>query len=79
MARPRKKVDTGTYTGRFAERLKKLREKTKLSVEEFSVKSGIPRTTLHNWEQGIRNPPFDILPQLADALGVKVRILMPEK
>ena len=79
MSRQRKEIDSNTYSGKFALRLRGLREKAKLSVEEFSVKSGIPRTTLYNWEQAIRTPPFDTLPTLARALGVKVRSLMPEE
>jgi transcriptional regulator with XRE-family HTH domain len=75
----RKEPDASTYSGRFAIRLRTLREKAKLTVEDLSAQSGIPRTTLYNWEQGIRNPPFDILPQLADSLGIKIRNLMPEK
>lgn len=77
--KPRKEIDTSTYTGRFAERLRMLREKKKMSVEELSAKTGIPRTTLYNWEQAIRTPPYDTLPKLANALGASVRSLMPEK
>ena len=79
MARPRKEVDTSTYPGRFALRLKALREKTGMSVDELAEESGIPRTTLFNWESSIREPLIGQLPQLAKALGVKVRTLLPEK
>ena len=79
MARPRKAVDTSTYTGRFAERLKMLREKTGMSVDELAEKSGIPTRTLWNWESDTKIPGIDRLPELADALGVTVRTLMPQK
>lgn len=77
--KPRKEIDTSTYTGRFAERLRMLREKKKMSVEELSEKSGIPRTTLYDWESDKKIPGIDRLPQLAEALGVALRTLMPPK
>lgn len=77
--RTRKEIDTSTYTGRFAERLRMLREKKKLSVEELAEKSGIPLKTLYNWESSRRSPSIEAFPSLATALGVSVRILMPEK
>jgi len=78
MTPARKEPDGSTYAGRFAIRLKKLREEAKLSVPALVEKTGIPRTTIYNWESGIRTPPFDTLPKLAEALGVTVRELMPE-
>ena len=79
VARPRKEVDTSTYTGRFAARLKMLRENTGLSVDELSEKSGIPRQTLYDWESTKASPPVKELPKLAETLGVKVRTLLPIK
>ncbi len=78
-ARPRKPIDTSTYEGRFAARLKMLREKAGLSVDELAEKSGIPSLTLYRWERAERNPPFNDLPQLAESVGVTVRTLMPPK
>ena len=80
MARPRKEVDTSTYEGRFAVRLRMLREKTGMNVHELAEKSGVSKTTILNWESGISKPIVsDTFLKLADALGVKVRTLMPEK
>ena len=79
MARPRKEVDVSTYTGRFAVRLKSLREKAGLTVDQLAEKSGIPKKTLYNWESGIREPLIGQLPQLAESLGVKTRTILPEK
>ena len=78
MSRARKEIDLTTYEGRFAARLRTLREKAKMSVEELAKSIGIPKKTLYNWEAGIRTPPFGMLPVLAEELGVKVRNLMPE-
>ena len=77
-ARRRKEVDTSTYEGRFAARLKELREKAKLTVEELAEKSGIPDKTLYSWEAATHMPTVVKLPELARALKVKIRNLLPE-
>ena len=77
--RARKEVDTSTYGGRFAVRLRALREKAGLSVEELAEASGIPKNTLFNWEGVKRSPSIEQFPQLADSLGVTIRTLMPQK
>jgi len=77
-ARPRKEIDLSTYEGRFAARLKELREKRKLTVEELAEKSGIPDKTLYRWESAGSAPTIDRFPELAQALKIKVRNLLPE-
>jgi len=78
-ARPRKEVDASTYTGRFAVRLKMLREKAGLSVDQLAEKSGIPKRTLFSWESDTKIPGIDRLPLLAESLGVTARTLIPPK
>ena len=77
---PRKRVEvsTATYTGRFAVRLRELREKAGLSVEELGEKSGIPFKTIYGWESASRSPSIEHLPALAQGLGVKIGKLLPE-
>jgi len=78
--RQRKEVDTSTYEGRFALRLKMLREKTGMTVDQLADASGISRTTLYNWESGLRTPLIDdVLLTLAEHLNVEVRTLLPKK
>ena len=77
--RPRKQLDTKTYEGRFAERLKMLRIKAKLTPEQIAEAIGVSATTVYRWESGLRQPQISDLPAIADALGVKARILLPEK
>ena len=79
MARPRREIDTNTYSGRFAARLRALRDKAGLSVPELSELSGMPESTLKNWECGRRSAIHEEFPALAEALGVKTRVLFPEK
>ena len=78
-ARPSKAVNLDSYSGRFAARLRELRLKRKLTVEELSEKSGIPVQTLYCWESATRTPAIDRFPELAKALKVKIRFLMPEE
>jgi len=78
--KPRKEVDTSTYTGRFAVRLRALREKRGMSVEQLAEASGVPRTTIYNWESGTYKAVIDDpLVAVAEAIGVTVRTLMPAK
>ncbi len=77
-ARPRKEIDTSTYEGRFAARLKMLREKAGLSVDELAEKTGINRATIFRWEGGSISPPVSALPVLAKAIGIKTARLLPK-
>ena len=79
MARPRKAVDTSTYEGRFAVRLRTLREKAKLSVEELSEATGIPLQTLYAWESAFRCPVNEHILLVAEALKIKVARLVEDK
>ena len=56
-----------------------LREKAGLTIEDLVETTGIPAQTIYKWEAGLRTPPLVTFPILADALGVKVRTLMPEE
>lgn len=78
MARRRKEVDDSTYAGRFAVRLRALREGKGLTVEELAEKTGIPIRTLYTWENCTRSPINEDLPKLAKVLGMKTRNLLPE-
>jgi transcriptional regulator with XRE-family HTH domain len=82
---PKKALDLSTYSGRFAARLHALRVEAGLTVEqmvEAVVAQGFDLTakSVYNWEGGLRQPPLDAYPHLAQALGLKsVRTLMPER
>ena len=71
-ARPRKEATPDSYAGRFGIRLRELREKKKLTVEELAEKSGIPVATIYNWEKARRMPYVDLLLNLARALKIAV-------
>ena len=77
--RARKPVDVSTYEGRFAVRLLMFREKTGLGAYEFAAKHGFARATVQSWENGTRTPTLGQLPEIAKALGISVRTLIPKE
>jgi len=79
VSRNRKEVDTSTYSGRFAVRLRALRDKTGMSADEFAVTNGFARTTWYNWESGIKSPPIDKFPDIAQAFGLSIAKLLPKE
>ena len=79
-----KQPDQTTYAGRFAARLRTLREKAGLTVDQLATavsESGhdVAARSIYNWEQGKSSPPVNAYPPLAIALKLKnVRTLLPE-
>jgi len=65
-------------SGKFAENVRREREKKKLTIEELAEQSGIPAPTLYCWENGTRSPINDSLADLAKGLGVPLRSLIPK-
>jgi len=78
MSPARKEPDTSTYSGRFAVRLRTLREKAGLSHEEVANLLETTETTVYRWEAGLRQPQISDLPNIAEVLKVKVRTLIPD-
>lgn len=83
-----KAPDQSTYSGRFAARLRSLREKAGLSVEQVveaigkANKSGRKSpavTSFYGWEQGATTPHWDLVPAIAKALKVEIHELLPGK
>lgn len=54
----------------FAERLKLLRSKTKMTQKEAAKKIGVASTTYASWEQGKREPDISSQNKLADLYNV---------
>ena len=80
MSPARKSPDTSTYSGRFAVRLRSLREKAGLSVEELADELEISTISVYKWEQGKSAPNVADFLKIAEALQLKsVRTLFPEK
>ncbi len=62
---------------RFGEKLRKIRLDLGYSQEELSFKAGLHRTYISSVERGKRNISLTNIKKLADALGLKMKDLMP--
>jgi transcriptional regulator with XRE-family HTH domain len=60
----------------FADRLKQLREDHQLRQEDIGELLGFGKSTVSQWEAGIRVPAHDILERLADHFHVTVDYLL---
>jgi transcriptional regulator with XRE-family HTH domain len=56
-------------TPTFAERLRELRHQANLTQEQLALAAGLPRGSVRNYEQGIREPYWYVVFRLAAALG----------
>ena len=63
----------------FPQRLKELRLKKGLTQTELGEKVGVKQNTYTNWENGKREPNFEIVIKLADLLEVSVDWLFGRK
>lgn len=77
--KPRKKIAEEGFKKEFAERLKALREKKKMTVKELAEKSGVNETTIHRWESAENCPVNEKILDIANALEIKVSKLIPER
>ncbi len=77
--------DEASYSGRFAARLRMLREKTGMTGMEFSQAIrdegyALGQRTYFDWETGRTTPSLDVFPILTQLLKLKSpRSLLPEK
>ena len=78
MSPARKQPDVSTYSGRFAVRLRSLREKAGLTVEEAAEAIGVSYVTLYDWEGGRKIPSLEKFPKIAEIYTVKrVKDILP--
>lgn len=57
---------------RFADKLKGLRADRGLSQNDLAERSGVPVTTIRNFEQGRRFPSWPVLQRLVKALAASL-------
>ena len=67
-----------SYKSRFAKKLSSIRQSKSMSQRELANLTGINRSTISMWELGEREPAFDQLQVLANALGVTVAELIDD-
>jgi transcriptional regulator with XRE-family HTH domain len=69
MGRKRAEVDTSTYSGRIAARVRELRERKGYTVEKLAEKVGVDIKAMYAYEQNARTIPPDLYPKVWKALG----------
>ena len=80
MTPDRKPPDTSTYSGRFAVRLRMLREKAGLTPEQVAEAVGVTVTTLYDWEASRKIPVLEKFPKISEALKLNTtRSLLPNE
>lgn len=60
----------------FNENLKVIRNNIGMTQKTLGKKIGVTSVTIGNWERGVRQPSFELLPKLADALGTSIDALL---
>ena len=59
----------------IGENIKKYRKLKKMSQQELSSLSGVPRVSISRYENGDRIPTIDIASKIADALNIDINTL----
>lgn len=67
------------YKETFSQKLRKARENTGFTQEETALETGIPRSTLANYEAGRTEPDIENLGILADFYEVSIDWLVGTK
>lgn len=60
----------------FSERIKDLRTEKGISQEEIALQLGITRSAYSNYEQGIREPSYDVLVKICSLFEVSSDYLL---
>lgn len=82
---PKSNIDTSTYSGRIAARIRELREARGWTVKELANRinaaggSNLANSTVHGWDNGSRSIDCDFLPTVAKVFGLSVRSFLPVK
>ena len=71
VGRQRAEVDTATYSGKIAVRIRSLREAKDMTVHQLAEKVGVTWQAMYAYEQNTRTLPPDLYPKVAKALGCK--------
>lgn len=69
MTPAKREPDTTTYAGRFAARLRELRQAAGLTQKEAAERLDLPQQTLSRWETGERVPSLRQYPAIAKIYG----------
>lgn len=63
------------YSQIVAENIRKLREERGLEAQAFAERLGLTKQAVSNYDSGRRKWPIDMLPRVADLLGVSIEYI----
>ena len=63
----------------FSKRVKQLRKDNGWSQDEMAQRLGVTRSAIGNWEQGTREPAYEMLEAIADTFNCEMQYLIGEK
>lgn len=61
---------------KFAEKLKQLRTEMNLSQKKLAKILSVDQRSISNWENGVREPNYDMLVKIADYFKVSIDYLL---
>ncbi len=61
---------------KFYKKLKHLRRKNRLTIEQFAKLVGVNKSTIINWEKGLTSPRIDYLIVICRVLKISVNDLL---
>jgi hypothetical protein len=84
MAKPQKKADKSSYSGRVAARLRSLKKARKWNDDALwlalrQAGADVSVSTIRSWQNGNRLIHPDEYPAIAKAFGVPIREFLPDK
>lgn len=69
MTPTKREPDLTTYAGRFAARLRELRQEAGLTQKEAGERLSLPQHVISRWETGEHSPSLKQFPAIAEAYG----------
>lgn len=64
----------------LADQYVRIRKELKMTQEQVSCRSGIPRSNIARFESGRYNPSLELMVKMASSMGMKVQIqVVPDK
>jgi DNA-binding XRE family transcriptional regulator len=80
MAPARKEPDASTYAGRFAIRLRQLREKAGLTAQQAGEQLGVSDRTVYAWENATNAPSIWVYPKISVLYKLKkIKDILPNE
>ena len=68
-------MPTSTWMAELGDQMREAREKKGLSQDELAEKVGKHRTSINTYENGKGNPEFQVVAEIAAALGTEFNVL----